>query len=96
MFLSFAGGVMLAGIAFQTVLRHKNIAPKIHKGVVPGAIMFGTGWAISGGCPAIPVIQLASGYLPAAVTIVGVIIGIFACRQANSRWFHLDSGSCSR
>jgi uncharacterized protein len=96
MFLSFAVGVAIAGIAFQTVLKHKNIAPKIHKGVVPGAILFGIGWAISGGCPAIPVIQLASGYLPALVTIGGVVIGIYACRAANSRWFHFDSGSCSR
>jgi uncharacterized protein len=96
MFLSFAGGVALALVAFQTVLRHKNIAPKIHKGVVPGAVMFGTGWAISGGCPAIPVIQVASGYLPALVTVAGVLIGVYLCRQVNARWLHLDGGSCSR
>jgi hypothetical protein len=56
--------------------------------------MFGTGWAISGGCPAIPIIQVASGYLPAIVTIVGVIVGVRLCRWANGRYFHVDSGSC--
>ncbi len=96
MFLSFAGGVALAMVAFQTVLRHKSNPPKIHKGVVPGAIMFGTGWAISGGCPSIPLVQLASGYLPAMVTIVGVAIGMVACRKVNARWLHIDAGSCSR
>lgn len=42
-------------------------------GVVPGAVLFGTGWAISGGCPAIPIAQVASGYLPAVVTIGGIV-----------------------
>ncbi len=96
MFLSFAGGVGLATVAFQTFLKHKNTPPKIHRGVIPGAIMFGTGWALSGGCPSIPIIQVASGYLPAGVTIIGALTGIYLCRQANSRWFHFDSGSCSR
>jgi uncharacterized protein len=96
MFLSFAGGVALAALGFATVFKHKNTSPQIHKGVVPGAIMFGTGWAISGGCPAIPIIQVASGYLPALVTVSGVVIGIVACRKVNARWLHIDAGSCSR
>lgn len=95
MFFSFAGGVGLALIVFQTVLRHPSQAPRIHRGVIPGGLLFGLGWAISGGCPAIPVIQVSSGYLPALVTIAGVLVGIRLCRTANARWFHLDRGSCS-
>jgi hypothetical protein len=44
--------------------------------------------------PAIPIIQVASGYLPALVTIAGVIVGILLCHWANARYFHLDRGSC--
>lgn len=93
MFLSFAGAVVITVCAFA-LLRVRRTPGRIHAGVIPGAVLFGTGWAISGGCPAIPIIQIASGYLPALVSIVGVIVGIRLCRWANARYFHLDRGSC--
>ncbi|MGW8883496.1 YeeE/YedE thiosulfate transporter family protein [Streptomyces sp. NPDC055749] len=93
MLLSFAGAVVIIVCVFA-LLRVRRTPGRIHGGVVPGAVLFGTGWAISGGCPAIPIIQVASGYLPALITIVGVIVGIRLCRWANARYFHLDQGSC--
>ena len=93
MFLAFAGAVGIIVCAFA-LLRVRRTPGRIHAGVVPGAVLFGTGWAISGGCPAIPIIQVASGYLPALVTIAGVVVGIRLCRWANARYFHLDRGSC--
>ncbi|MEU6366566.1 YeeE/YedE thiosulfate transporter family protein [Streptomyces sp. NPDC046931] len=93
MLLSFAGAVVMIVCAFA-LLRIRRTPGRIHAGVVPGAVLFGTGWAISGGCPAIPIVQVASGYLPALVTIVGVTVGIRLCRWANARYFHLDRGSC--
>jgi uncharacterized protein len=57
-------------------------------------VLFGTGWAMSGGCPAIPIVQVATGYLPALITIAGVVVGIQLCHWANARYFHLDRGSC--
>ncbi|MER6573589.1 YeeE/YedE thiosulfate transporter family protein [Streptomyces sp. NPDC001093] len=93
MLLSFAGAVLIIVCAFA-LLRVRRTPGRIHAGVIPGAVLFGTGWAISGGCPAIPIVQVASGYLPALVTIVGVTIGIRLCRWANARYFHLDRGSC--
>ncbi|GED85712.1 YeeE/YedE thiosulfate transporter family protein [Streptomyces sp. NPDC091412] len=93
MFLSFAGAVVIIMLAFA-LLRVRRTPGRIHAGVVPGAVLFGTGWAISGGCPAIPITQVASGYLPALVTIAGVAVGIWLCRWANARFFHLDRGSC--
>ncbi len=95
MFLAFAGAVMIIIMVFA-VLRVRRTLTPIHAGVIPGAILFGTGWAISGGCPAIPIIQVASGYLPALITIVGVVVGIRLCRWANARYFHLDTGSCGQ
>ncbi|MFI9810442.1 YeeE/YedE thiosulfate transporter family protein [Streptomyces sp. NPDC052301] len=93
MLLSFAGAVVIIMCAFA-LLRIRRTPGRIHAGVIPGAVLFGTGWAISGGCPAIPIVQVAGGYLPALVTILGVTVGIRLCRWANARYFHLDRGSC--
>jgi uncharacterized membrane protein YedE/YeeE len=93
MFYSFAGAVGILVVAFA-LMQTRRTHSRIHGGVVPGAVMFGTGWALSGGCPAIPLVQVAGGYLPALVTIVGVVVGVRLCRWANSRHFHLDRGSC--
>ncbi|MCM2579377.1 YeeE/YedE thiosulfate transporter family protein [Streptomyces meridianus] len=93
MFLAFAGAVAIIVCVFA-LLRVRRTPGRIHAGVVPGAVLFGTGWAVSGGCPAIPIIQVASGYLPAVITIVGVVVGMRLCRWANGRYFHLDRGSC--
>lgn len=93
MFFAFAGAVVIIAAVFA-LLRVRRTPGRIHAGVVPGAVLFGTGWAISGGCPAIPIIQVGSGYLPALVTIAGVCVGIWLCRWANARYFHLDRGSC--
>jgi hypothetical protein len=95
MLLAFAAAVVIIVMVFA-LLRVRRTPRRIHAGVIPGAVLFGTGWAISGGCPAIPIIQVASGYLPAFVTIAGIVVGIRLCRWANTRYFHLDSGSCGR
>ncbi|MBQ0906861.1 YeeE/YedE thiosulfate transporter family protein [Micromonospora sp. U21] len=95
MFLAFGGAVVIIVVVFA-MLRVRGTPGRIHAGVIPGAVLFGTGWAISGGCPAIPIVQVASGYLPALVTIAGVVVGIRACRWANAKYFHLDGGSCGR
>jgi hypothetical protein len=93
MLLAFAGAVAIILLVFA-LLRVRRTPGRIHAGVIPGAALFGTGWAISGGCPAIPIVQVASGYLPALVTIAGITIGIRLCSWANARYFHLDRGSC--
>jgi uncharacterized protein len=93
MLLAFAGAVVIIVLVFA-LLQVRRTPGRIHAGVIPGAVLFGTGWAISGGCPAIPITQVAGGYLPALVTIAGIIVGIRLCHWANARYFHLDRGSC--
>jgi len=93
MLFAFAGAVGLIAVTFL-LLRVRRGTSRIHAGVVPGAILFGAGWAVSGGCPGIPLVQISTGYLPAVFTIAGVAVGIRMCRWANGRFFHLDRGSC--
>ncbi len=93
MLLAFAGAVAILVVAFL-VLRVPRNPGRIHAGVVPGAVLFGTGWALTGGCPAIPIVQVATGYLPAFVTLGGVVVGIQLSRWANARFLHVDQGSC--
>ncbi len=94
MFLTFAGGVALAMVLTFAFLRRREPAPPFHSGVVPGAVMFGIGWAISGGCPTIPLVQLSAGLLPAVVTLTGIATGMALQRRVNARYLHIDSGSC--
>lgn len=94
MLLAFAGAVAIIAVVFA-VLRVRRPATRLHAGVVPGAVLFGTGWAISGGCPAIPLVQLGSGYLPALATIAGIVVGVRLCRwTAVRRRLPVDTGSC--
>ena len=95
MFAAFAAAVALIIVAFA-VLPVRREPGRIHPGVIPGAVLFGTGWAISGGCPAIPIVQVASGYVPALVTIAGVAVGIRLHSWTNARYFRIDSGSCGQ
>lgn len=95
MLLAFAGGVAVAAAGFFVLDRRRPARTRIHKGVVPGAVLFGTGWAISGGCPAIPLVQLGAGYLPALVTLTGMAVGMSVYRRVNARYLHIDSGNCA-
>ena len=95
MLLAFAGGVVVAAVGFLLLDPKRPARAAFHKGVVPGAVLFGAGWAISGGCPAIPLVQLGAGYLPALVTLAGVATGMVVFRRVNARYLHLDPGSCS-
>ncbi|MEX3100046.1 hypothetical protein DF268_41910 [Streptomyces sp. V2] len=94
MLLSFVGAVVIIASVFA-VLRVRRGAGRVHAGVVPGAVLFGVGWAISGGCPAIPIVQVAGGYLPGVITIAGIVVGVRLARWAGGRRLvRIERGSC--
>ncbi|MBT6446067.1 MAG: YeeE/YedE family protein [Acidimicrobiaceae bacterium] len=95
MLFTFMGAVAVAGALFYTFTKDRPKGPPIHRGIVPGAVLFGTGWAISGGCPSIPIVQLGTGYLPALMTMAGIATGMRAYRKLNARYSHFDTGACS-
>ena len=95
MLIAFAGAVLFAMVGFFILARNHKLQEKfLHKGTIPGGMMFGTGWALTGSCPSIALVQLGAGYLPAVVTMVGILIGAWTYKVMNGRVFYIDSGAC--
>lgn len=93
---TFVGAVMLAMIGFAVLARGKKLQTKpLHKGTVPGSILFGAGWAITGSCPAIVLVQIGEGKLPAFATIIGILLGIWIYRRLKPKYFRWSSSDCS-
>ena len=93
--LVFAGSIGLSMVGFMTIFRNRDIAKKnYNEGTIPGSIMFGIGWAMTGACPSIALVQLGEGQLAAALTIVGIVTGIWIYRKIAAPTFQLDSGVC--
>lgn len=78
MFLTFALGVSLLTGAFYVIEKRSHPAwPKrpIHRGTLVGGVLFGAGWALSGGCPGVVLTQLGEGKLYALFALTGIAIG---------------------
>lgn len=94
---AMAVGLLAVGwLAVQAFSREKpEWAPRnIHRGTVLGSVLFGTGWAISGACPSVALVQLGEGQLGAAFTLAGIFVGNYAYATARERWLHWNTGSC--
>ncbi|VAW71433.1 hypothetical protein MNBD_GAMMA12-3978 [hydrothermal vent metagenome] len=93
--LTFAGAIGLSILGFMLIQTNTK-APKkpFTKGTIPGSILFGLGWAITGACPSIALVQLGEGQLAALVTIAGIVSGVWIYRKATSTSFQFDTGIC--
>jgi uncharacterized membrane protein YedE/YeeE len=92
--LTFAGGVVLAGIGFALHCRGAGMPRRpLARGTVPGAVLFGAGWAITGGCPAAVLAQIGEGRVAALVTLGAILAGTAIGQRVKAKagW---DSGSC--
>ena len=86
-------GITMAG--FFVLGRNSNIPKKSYtKGTVPGSILFGAGWAITGACPSIALVQLGEGKIVALFTILGILAGVWGYRKLASGGMQLDTGVC--
>lgn len=74
--LAFAVAVGLLVVLFRA-LRSRLALPPVgfQRGLVPGAVAFGLGWALTGACPGVVLAQLGQGLLPAVVTLLGILVG---------------------
>lgn len=96
MFLSFGGSVaILMAAAFML----KKYIPRqdkfIQPGTLPGSMLFGFGWAVTGACPSIVFVQLGQGKLPAIMTLFGIYLGVVLYRKLHAKYFLWDIGSCN-
>ena len=74
--------------------REVGITRKIHKGTVAGGILFGVGWALSGACPSIGLVQLGEGQMGALWTLAGIFVGNAIYAWVHPRFFGWSTGSC--
>ncbi len=92
---TFAGAVGLTMAGFRIFAGGQHIPSKhFHPGTIPGSVLFGTGWALTGACPAVAIVQLGQGQLAAVFTLLGILFGVWSYRQVHSQYFHWDRGAC--
>ncbi len=91
--LAFAGAVGLAMAGFFLLARRDALpARPITRATVPGALLFGAGWALCGACPAAALVQLGEGKVAALATVAGMVGGLRLHRAARRRLgWHADS-----
>lgn len=70
---------------------HRRMTP----GTLPGAAIFGFGWAITGTCPGPAVVQIGEGHFIALATVAGIFVGNLAYEAAHRRWFKWTPDSCA-
>jgi uncharacterized protein len=95
LFFAFAGAVAASFAGFRVFARGKVLTPKpLHPGIVPGAVLFGAGWAVTGACPAVAMIQVGAGQLGAVLTLVGMLAGSWVYPRVHARFFKFAPGVC--
>lgn len=95
MFFTFAGGLVLATLMFQVLFRGRFTSSRpIHKGSILGGVLFGLGWALAGGCPSVPLVQLGEGKVVALFTVGGIVSGMLLFRWLQTRYLHWNVTSC--
>jgi uncharacterized membrane protein YedE/YeeE len=70
---------------------HRRLTP----GTIPGAALFGVGWALTGTCPGPAVIQIGQGHVDALATVGGILLGNVLYSWAHHRWFDWRPDSCA-
>jgi hypothetical protein len=96
--LGFALAVALLSVGWVIVARLRSgvaLERRIHPGTIPGGIVFGIGWALSGACPSIAMVQLGEGQFGAIYTLAGVFVGNYVYARVHERYFRWAAASCA-
>lgn len=97
MLFSFIFAVLLLVPSWFVLARFTGkikMSRKIHPGTIVGGVLFGVGWAISGACPSIGMVQLGEGQLGALWTIVGMLLGNAIYSWVHPKFFGWSTGNC--
>lgn len=95
MFFSFAGALAVTGVGIALLRKPAGTWPerRIHRGTVPGAVLFGIGWATVGACPATILVQIGEGQAWALFTLPGILAGMWGFERVR-RWRQWEVESC--
>lgn len=73
---AFGGAMVVALVGFRLLALRDDLPVKpVRAGTVPGAILFGIGWAVSGACPGAALVQIGEGKAAALVSVAGILAG---------------------
>lgn len=81
-------------VAFLAREKPRWIDRRVHPGTAAGAVLFGLGWAMSGACPSIALVQIGEGQWLALWTLGGVFVGNWLYSLVHERWFRWTPGVC--
>ncbi|MCA9503016.1 MAG: YeeE/YedE family protein [Myxococcales bacterium] len=94
--LTFATAVFVVLLGYRLWVSPEGYAHhRPHPGTLPGGLLLGAGWALSGACPSIAWVQLGEGRMPALVTLVGIAAGTWLYPRVHARFFGWPTESCS-
>lgn len=92
---AFAGAVGISMLGFLLLARKDHSNKKnFNKGMIPGSMVFGAGWAITGACPGIALVQVGQGQLGAVFTLLGILGGVWLYRMLAAGGMQVDTGIC--
>lgn len=97
MLLTFAMAVVLLALAWLVIRRFSSprwTPRQVHPGTLAGGAIFGVGWALSGACPSIALVQLGEGQGGALWTLVGIFAGNYLYSVVHERYFRWSPGVC--
>jgi uncharacterized membrane protein YedE/YeeE len=86
MFLVFIVAVGVLSIVYRVVGR-RHVLPKhpVTRRNVAGGVVFGVGWALTGACPSIALVQIGEGRWLAIFTTLGIAAGMSLYRALDAR-----------
>lgn len=84
---AFASAVVVAMASFAWMDRRllRTRSP-VTLGHVAGGALFGAGWALTGACPSLALVQLGEGKLAALATLAGIALGAYLYPRARGLW----------
>jgi|CXWL01.1.fsa_nt_gi uncharacterized membrane protein YedE/YeeE len=90
---TFMGGVALLVVPLW-FLKTTNGPPAVTPGTIPGSLLFGAGWALTGACPGVAFAQIGEGQVWALVSLGSMMAGTHLYPVVHRRFFRWPMGSC--
>jgi uncharacterized membrane protein YedE/YeeE len=96
--LTFISAVVIMAVAWAVIRKLSSPrwkARRLHRGVIPGGLLFGVGWALAGACPSAVVAELGEGQLTALWILAGIFGGNWLYAVLQPKLFRWPTESCT-